>query len=137
MTTLIRNSRGRLARPLIFLVLIGCASGGGTSRPTTSHNRNLISEAEIRESHAQDVYQLVRELRAFWLSTRGVTSVRDPMPVMVYIDGVRAGSTERLRDLQPKDVSELRYLSSTEATQMYGTNHPSGAILVTSRRGGT
>jgi hypothetical protein len=43
---------------------------------------------------------------------------------------------EALRDLPVEVVQEIRYMNSRDATMQYGTDHGSGAILVTTKNGG-
>jgi hypothetical protein len=131
-THVVRRARG--LRPLVFCCLVACASTHGAQQPGAG-NRNVIREAEIRAANASDVYQLVRERRPQWFSTRGPTSLRTQLPLAVYVEGVRSGSIEALHDYQLNDVVELRYLSGPEATQLYGTNNAAGAIQVFLRRG--
>jgi hypothetical protein len=61
--------------------------------------------------------------------------LRNNNPVIVYVNEARVGGLERLRDYAPRDLSEVRYLDATQATQRFGTGHRSGAIMVYMRRG--
>lgn len=126
--------RGRLVRPLMILLLTGCA-GSHASRASAPSDRNLISEAEIRASPATNAYDLVRQLRPRWLQTRGVTSFQTQINVALYVEGVHVGDITRLRDYDTGDLRELKFLSGPEATQVYGTDHPAGAIQLFLRRG--
>jgi hypothetical protein len=51
----------------------------------------------------------------------------------VYVDGVRRGDLQVLRQINAIDVKEVRHLSATEATQRFGTGNTMGAIVVTSK----
>ena len=54
--------------------------------------------------------------------------------IQVYIDGSRAVTgMDALRDLSVQQVLEIRHMNSRDATMMYGTDHGSGAILVTTK----
>jgi hypothetical protein len=52
---------------------------------------------------------------------------------VVYLDGVRVGTLDELRRLRADAVAEMEYLSPSDATNRFGTNHDTGAILVTTR----
>ena len=95
--------------------------------------RELITQDEIAATpQAPNAYEIVRLLRPMFLSSRGVVSIRTPSasyPV-VYVDNMRMGGVEWLRTIPSITVSEIRYLNSGEATTLWGSGHPSGAILV-------
>jgi len=84
---------------------------------------------ELAPLQQLDVYQAVQRLRPNWLRTRGNT------PPQVMVDGARqAGGLEVLRSYRAQDVSELRFISGTDATTRFGTGYDGGAIMITSRR---
>lgn len=116
------------------LLLAGCASSGESSG--TSRSRNLITEAELMEVPHSSVYEAVRALRPRWLQARaGATfSNATQQTAMVYIDGQLRGGLEEMWSLIPGEVSELRYMSASDATTRFGTNHVGGAIVITTRR---
>jgi hypothetical protein len=51
----------------------------------------------------------------------------------VYLDGVRVGHVEELRRMRVDVIARMEYMSPSDATNRFGTNHDSGAILVTTR----
>jgi hypothetical protein len=53
--------------------------------------------------------------------------------VAVYLDGVRVGGLDELRRLRADTVALMEYMSPSDATNRFGTNHDYGAILVTTR----
>jgi hypothetical protein len=96
-------------------------------------NPDVISFQEIEaESDTRDAYQLVNRLRPLWLTKRGVGSINLPAAeVAVYLNGMRIGGPDALRDIPRTGVLEMRFLRGTDATQRFGTGHENGAILVT------
>ena len=116
------------------LLLAGCASSGESSG--TSRSRNLITEAELMEVPHSSVYEAVRALRPRWLQARaGATfSSATQQTAMVYIDGQLRGGLDEMWRLIPGEVSELRFMSASDATTRFGTNHIGGAIVITTRR---
>lgn len=116
-----------------LLVLAACAtSAGGRARGA----RDVITAQEIAATTAQDAYELIARLRPRWLQSRGAASIRDPTPQLpvVYVDRIRMGGLEVLRNLNATDILELRYYSAPDATTRYGTDHAGGVIEVYTRR---
>ncbi len=83
------------------------------------------------------VYEAVRALRPRWLQARSGASLRSAQrqTAQVYIDGQLRGGLGEMWNLLPTDVQEIRYMSASDATTRFGTNHIGGAIVITTRRG--
>ena len=85
-------------------------------------------------------------MRAFWLSSRGATSLRpDPadqsmtpvtkdQALVVSVDGVRCGGRAELELMSIGQIKELKFLPADEATTRFGAGHPLGAIEVLSKK---
>lgn len=106
----------------------GEALGGRVSRS------DVIDRSEIAKSSAQNAYDAVRALRPAFLVSRGPTSLlrsRDSgtSPVL-YLDNSGFGDLSTLRNIPIVGIFEIRYFSATQAQLRWGTDHPSGAILV-------
>jgi hypothetical protein len=124
-----------------FLVLGGCATGGtrtettGTSSATTQRGgSDVITAEELAKVGHYDLYAAINQLRPAFLVTRGASSLgvgAAPEVVQVYVDGVRRGDLQVLRQINAVDVKEVRHLSATDATQRFGTGNTMGAIVVT------
>lgn len=135
----------RLAPPLFLAACTALALGSAptlaqqlprsdmrvAAAPRTS--RDLISEAEMRESKATDAYQLVSWLRFSWLRTRGASSLLLENSVLVYLDGMRLGNPESLRQINTNSIKSIRFLNGVAATARFGTGHGDGVIMITSR----
>ena len=118
-----------LKRPsqlLIVLVVAACASSG---RSGPRRDPNLITLAELNEVSDRAAYDAIERLRPRWLTVRGRNS---GLPSVIW-DG-RPYRLDILRNMPLEQVAELEYVSAIDATTLYGTGYPSGAILVTSRR---
>ena len=127
----------RAHSPLLLLAVLlssGCASSGESSG--FSRSRNLITAEELMEVPHSTVYEAVRALRPRWLQARSGASLRSPEPqtAMVYIDGQLRGGLGEMWNLLPTEVSEIRFMSASDATTRFGTNHIGGAIVITTRR---
>ena len=109
-----------------------CASGGGGSGGPR-RNPNLITAEELAEYSTLTAVDVVRRLRPRWLQGRGAGTGGSNLPQLI-LDGARMGNAaSELRSISVADISEMQYMSASDATMRYGTNFPGGAIVVTSR----
>lgn len=113
-----------------LLALTACAGGmagaGGGDRDT-------ITQEQLLDTGASDLYDAVRRLRPEWLTSRGPRSmVQDGSPALasVYMSGSHLGDVEALRDIRPENVQSLRYFDAGTASARFGMGHPRGVIEV-------
>lgn len=129
----------------------------GTSRAPVRRPRveapprdgSYLGEAEIRESQATNAYELIYNTRMQWLVTRGVNSVAESPrgqatgdfqirvapgrdKIIAYLDGIRLGGVEAMRDISTDVLTSARFLDTREATLRFGGGHAHGAILLSS-----
>jgi hypothetical protein len=123
-----------LAAAASFLLLMACAQG--VSPGATGGSRNLITAEEIAAASTTTALDLVQQLRPNWLRGRGPVSIgRDAADVpVVYVDDVRNGDPSVLERISSQIVTEIRFLSASDATTMFGLGHGGGAIMVRTRR---
>ena len=114
-------------------LLGGCATGGSG---TSGSRSGPIERDEVESVSTRDALQLVQRLRPQWLQGRGSTSLRSPGATLplVYLDGVRYGAVESLRQIDSEAVWRVEFLNAPDATNRFGTGHAGGVILVTTRR---
>lgn len=127
--------RNRIAILLLLLVISACGGSAGTGQARP--NRTVLTTDEIRASHYTDAFSLVQALRPDWLSTRGQGSLTLREEVKVYLDGMKMGGPEYLKQITTESISLLRYINGLDATQRWGLDHGNGVIEVSTRRGGT
>jgi hypothetical protein len=121
--------------PTLILMQAGCASsgdGGADQRP--SRQGNVITAAEFEQTQFRDAHDIIRALRPNWLAGGRAPSIGTAAPVIVYVDGIRVGGVDFLRQVAAADMDSARWLAGPEATSRFGTGHAGGAILVTTRR---
>lgn len=115
-----------LATFALGLGLTGCASGGGGGGGGSA---NRITSEQLADMQQLDAYQAIQRLRPQWLRSRGGS------PPQVLMDNMRQqGGLDALRQFRVADIQELRYMSSSDATNRYGTGFDGGAILVVTKR---
>ncbi|MBI4537990.1 MAG: hypothetical protein HY704_00600 [Gemmatimonadetes bacterium] len=117
-----------------FWALAACATSPRAGE--NSRNEDLIASDEIVGTTATDAYELVQRHRPRWLRGRGPASFRDPTPALpvIYVDGVRVGGVETLRNIPVLDLEYLRHFGAAEATTRYGTGHIGGVIAIATRK---
>jgi hypothetical protein len=94
---------------------------------------SVVTGQEIAgKYYDSNLLDALQALRPRFLASRGPDGTRLPV---VYLDGVRMlGGTAELRTIQTDHVSQVRYLSASEANLRYGMGHTAGAIVVALRR---
>ncbi len=112
------------------------ASGPRPRDAATKGSANVIIMAEIATSGASDAMQAIRLLRPAMLRGRNgsLNENSGGVDIIVYIDGMRAGSPNTLTNVSALTIKEIRFLSASDATTRFGTGHPLGAILVTTKQ---
>ena len=112
----------------LALAVGACASSGtaagdqaATASRTTSRT-NVISSQEIREARQATVGDLIRQTRPGW-PTGGIT-------VYVNTDPDPSGTA---LNRSPATVSEIRYLSKSEAQSKWGSRVQSAVIQLITR----
>ena len=125
----------RAARLLLLMVLPILACTRASNRPGTG-DRDTITEEEIASSSAVNAYEAVQRLRGNFLSNRGKTTIlgkSSAMPI-VYLDGVRYGEVQSLRNISASQVQAIRLYRAYDAQQKYGNDVMGGVIEVTTKQ---
>jgi TonB-dependent Receptor Plug Domain len=118
----------------------------GTS-PQTAYGETVITEQQIAQMGAQTAWDAVRvrapRLRYGRDANGRPTSVRiqEPRSVnadetpLVIVDGARVGDIDYLNNIPASDVHLIRIIDGEVATQLYGIDAGSGAIVVETKKG--
>lgn len=128
-----RTLLGRIA-VLLTLACAGCATAAsGPGAGSRRADRDVITQAAIREAGYRNALEAVRALRSNWLQTKGTDSFGSPTQVQVYHDGDRLGGIETLRWIPTSDITYIRYFDGVNASARWGLDHGQGVIFVSSR----
>ena len=97
---------------------------------------NLILESEIEPLTEENAFDIIQLLRPNMLRARSPNSFSEAQGggIVVYVDNARTGGTETLTNVSRSMIKEIRFINATDATQRFGVGHPSGAILISTRR---
>lgn len=115
----------------VLLVAPGCASTDSGER----ESRDVLTRAQLDDVDHLTAWDAVRRFRPLWLRTaRGQDTFSSGRgTIRVYVDDVFMGGPEALRDEDVRHIEAIRYLDSRRATTRFGSDHPSGAIMITLR----
>lgn len=120
-----------------LLVLGACGPAPVSNDPFSGRNRNVLLQDEITGSRSigATAYDLLAQLRPEYLRNRGSVSIRDNVQAtaVVYVDGTKFGALDALRSVSAEHIFRVDYLSASDATTRFGTDHTGGAILITSK----
>ena len=129
-----------VALGVALTVAVGCVR----RTPVPAIDPDVITVDQIVKSKASTAYDVIATLRPQMFTAHGAPTTRgqqasnagrQAVPVVVYIDNVKAGPVAELKTLSKLDVREIRYLSPRVATDRWGLNHAGGVIYVTTTLG--
>ncbi|MEP6730254.1 MAG: hypothetical protein ABJE10_06440, partial [bacterium] len=123
---------------LLAFVIIesGTACRTAPTSEVTRLDRAAITREQMLAGDYSTVYDAVAALRSNWLRPRGPDSLVQPSIVWVYVDGVRAGSIDVLRGIQPRLVNTARFYDGPTATGRWGVDNGAGVIHISTWNGG-
>jgi hypothetical protein len=127
--------RARLVLLAVLLTAIPAACGSGAAR-VGGVDRNTIMAEEIDPAANATAWDVVERLRPHFLQRRGASSItqRDADTPVVYVDGLRRGDLNELRQVPASVIARIDYVSAVNATTRWGTNHPAGVIAIQTKR---
>ncbi len=127
----------------LMLVAAGCASSGTSTSSTSAAGQNpmLITTAEIDSSNQRNAYDVVERLRPSWISRARTSKVSvfsgdTTGMVAVYLDDLRQGNIEALKEIPVAQIGSIQWLDAASARATLpgmGMEIISGAIVVRRR----
>jgi hypothetical protein len=122
----------RLLLIVAALVVAACAPPAATGE---FRNPNLITREEIVTTQAANAHDAISRLRPAMLRSRGRVTINAGASgyPLVYLDGQRYGEIEILKSVPVEHISQIRFLSASDATTRFGTGHTSGVIEILTR----
>jgi hypothetical protein len=130
--------RSSIASVAFVLVLVsGAAAACSTGARAGGANPNLLTREEMINANMRHVGEAVEQLRPAWLRIRAPSGLStENAEIVVFRDDRYLGGPELLRNFNPADVVEVRYLDGTQANarlQGYPTNiYVAGGIILVS-----
>lgn len=117
---------------LLCVVLVaGCASSGGEK---SSRRSDVISQQEIMDSGANNLFDVVSRLRPQWLRVSTTRSFNMDTEIVVFQNEMNLGGPDRLKEMGPELAYELRFLEGVRAASvlpgLMSGRHIAGVIIV-------
>lgn len=96
-------------------------------------SRDVLLAREIVAAKVVDAYQAVMRLRPEFLRWRGLdTGIPGQGAVRVFLDDVELGGPEALRQVSLDAVTQIRFVTASEAAMRWGTNRAGGGVILVS-----
>jgi hypothetical protein len=120
-----------------FAAALACApspQGAGTTAAATRPSSDVITGEELADPSlaGSTVLEAIRRLRPRFLSDRG--GGRRSEEVQVSVNGSALMPASELARMSVSEVSEIRYLSLTDANQRFGLGQSTSPVLLISIR---
>ena len=130
-----RRGRRSIAQLLAAVTLVSLAACLGGRAGSARQDPNIISTAEIEESHragVRDLYDLVNQRRPRWLRRHTERSLNLQTVILVYQNEVPLGGLDALQGYPLLSVLSLRFLDAAQANLLpgRGSSHLEGAIVI-------
>ena len=128
----------RFVLAALTLVVFGaCGPAPVSNDPFAGRRRTVLLQDEISSSRSlgATAYDLIAQLRPEYLRNRGTVSINKQVQAtaVVYVDGTKFGELESLRSVSAEHIFRVDYLSASDATTRFGSDHVGGAILITTK----
>jgi hypothetical protein len=107
-----------------FIILFACSNNGAVTERKTVKPRYYIPTEEIQTIvGVNNAYDIISRSRPMWLRGKG-------MEASVYMNSIPMGGLDALNSISVNMVKDIKFLTPSEATTMYGTNNMGGVIEV-------
>jgi len=122
---------------MFVALLVGITACGPSRSSAGGGSSTQISRSEIVAVPDRSAYTLIRLLRPRWLTARIKATPGNPTPAYahVYLDQLSYGPLASLYDISSNTIDEIHYISTLDATTLYGTGYVGGVIHVFTRTG--
>ena len=118
----------RILLTILVTIIISCSSTVPSNKPMKQ--RNKILQEEIMElKGVNSAIDIINVARPNWLRSGVGTSSN----ISVYQNGMYIGGLSELNYISVQTIIDMKLLSPSEATTIYGTNNMHGAIEIRTR----
>lgn len=129
-------------------VAVGCASGGGKTRPSTRDESTVTSEDIERQGAASAPLEKALQGRIAGVTVtqtpdgsiavriRGAVSIHGNTEPLYILDGmpIQPGPNGTLSGINPSDIESIKVLKDAAETAMYGSRGANGVIIIKTKR---
>jgi hypothetical protein len=118
---------------LLFALLTACVGNGVSSGRAPGRSDYLSRDDLTAVAGQSNLYDVLHAQRPNWLVARSQNSFMNPGRVQVYLDDVRIGGVDQLRNISMQGIDHVQWYDPITASSRWGLNHEMGAIVVSTR----
>jgi len=111
-----------------MFLFFGCSSNISSDRPIRQRNK-ILQEEIIEMKGVNSALDIINVSRPNWLRS-GVGTAAN---ISVYQNGMLIGGLDELKYISVQTIIDMKLLSPSEATTVYGTGNMLGAIEIRTR----
>ena len=113
---------------ILVTIIISCSSTAPSNKPMKQRNK-ILQEEILELKGVNSAIDIINVARPNWLRSGVGTSSN----ISVYQNGMYIGGLSELNYISVQTIIDMKLLSPSEATTIYGTNNMLGAIEIRTR----
>ena len=113
---------------ILVTIIISCSSTVSSNKPMKQRNK-ILQEEILELKGVNSAIDIINVARPNWLRSGVGTSSN----ISVYQNGMYIGGLSELNYISVQTIIDMKLLSPSEATTIYGTNNMLGAIEIRTR----
>ena len=113
---------------ILVTIIISCSSTAPSNKPMKQRNK-ILQEEIVELKGVNSAIDIINVARPNWLRSGVGTSSN----ISVYQNGMYIGGLSELNYISVQTIIDMKLLSPSEATTIYGTNNMLGAIEIRTR----
>ena len=118
----------RILLTILVTIIISCSSTVPSNKPMKQRNK-ILQEEIVELKGVYSAIDIINVARPNWLRSGVGTSSN----ISVYQNGMYIGGLSELNYISVQTIIDMKLLSPSEATTIYGTNNMLGAIEIRTR----
>ena len=118
----------RILLTILITIIISCSSTVPSNKPMKQRNK-ILQEEIVELKGVNSAIDIINVARPNWLRSGVGTSSN----ISVYQNGMYIGGLSELNYISVQTIIDMKLLSPSEATTIYGTNNMLGAIEIRTR----
>ena len=124
----IKNHKIKILLTILVTIIISCTSTVPSNKPMKQRNK-ILQEEIVELKGVNSAIDIINVARPNWLRSGVGTSSN----ISVYQNGMYIGGLSELNYISVQTIIDMKLLSPSEATTIYGTNNMLGAIEIRTR----
>ena len=122
------NHKIKILLTILVIIIISCTSTVQSNKPMKQRNK-ILQEEIVELKGVNSAIDIINVARPNWLRSGVGTSSN----ISVYQNGMYIGGLSELNYISVQTIIDMKLLSPSEATTIYGTNNMLGAIEIRTR----